>query len=1277
VGLSIEAPDEHILILNEAREWVLPKIILVPSVDNMPLLTRVEVKIAGKPSAVAERLQMSYSPFVPKEPRKVGMRVTFGQQTLDSQFPIPSEVECDLIVNLKYYDSTRDGVAIKSKEHAVSKTCKIRAGAVERKRACEVQVQPSELLMTVGGGETTSLTIVVSNPEPGATLCVMLANPETVTAAGVKALEDYPELLNELRERLTDSLGATPRTARGSDGDKAAYRVEIALPLSEPSLRALEEVTRIEPLMIGIKASVNEASATALLKLETRKHQFPGWLAFDFGTTNSTVTVYDVQALPRIDGLPGIQESWLRARLGAWFQKSASEALRGGKRFNELWQSYLDQVSAGLGCEKADLPAALGGDRGKRLYEALRQLELTLRGFGEEEFRQAVWLYLADLYHGAFRVPPLRALNFYPVPLDRTLGSGLAAATLRSEMELSADADLTARPLNVLMGDRVSQNRLTAIVEAANADEMRAALSRFFQSPKRYFGTDKTFNPQLQTQRQKISAEDLMQAGWSHLKRLTEEARETPLDSDGEKITLNDGPFRRAVVTYPTVAPPSVRTDISRLVSDLGFDLVQTDFDEAVSAAVFYLMREFGGALDIGLESLRSRCRPLSNGRYYMNVLVFDIGGGTTDLALIQLVVSEIDPFDSAEDRGAGGRYYIIKPELLGSSGNMQLGGELITLRVFRLLKCALADQLATLVRQGQLTSTVLQSALTQIRERFRDNGGYISGSILECIDLDDPEQYAESMVAALDAAETILPTRWANDPKRFQTFYTLWEFAEKAKLAVGSRPDDGQSRPIYFRLSAEEVEQLLAQANLAVSAVDSERDLALTLTLTQIENAMRPVIRKAVGIAKGLLANKLGIAKPAVATAGSIEGGARPPTQEKVDWLILSGKSCQLALVDDEIRRTFQDTRETPYFVWNPERVTFDKTYAKLATSIGACYAEYLRQFRFAPKGALPALRQGYNQLYFDVKNLVTFLPCSFKMTKAGMKMQVLFESGSKLYQIDQEPFAKKRTAEFESLALQCEVYREDYEAATLPSWGWFNGEHLAQSIGMTSEDWIEHVRGQFEVDHRLHIVVLFCRGNPHFVVPDTLRSLNVRDALAKQARPATADITPPAVRSELFGPDGRLVWEIFVGDPTNRSKRTVLFEAGSRADRTFRPSNDNGPSDEKLTLGLISPALIDSEAFTEVNPSLPLYAQCEGENEWIPLGSLGRADDRPVYQRYYRVSLDRTGLVRIHPGEVSYWETTDQSVLRQTDGCVYRRPLSPLKRDSGSADDPFSGHH
>ena len=76
------------------------------------------------------------------------------------------------------------------------------------------------------------------------------------------------------------------------------------------------------------------------------------------------------------------------------------------------------------------------------------------------------------------------------------------------------------------------------------------------------------------------------------------------------------------------------------MLSEIGFRRVVIKYDEAIAAAIFYLMREIGFDPSLGLEAFKVGCRH-DNGAWWRNVLVFDIGGGTTDLALVRLTLTE------------------------------------------------------------------------------------------------------------------------------------------------------------------------------------------------------------------------------------------------------------------------------------------------------------------------------------------------------------------------------------------------------------------------------------------------------------------------------------------------------------------------------------------------------------------------------------------------------------------------------------------------------------
>src|SRR5262249_58148138 len=72
-------------------------------------------------------------------------------------------------------------------------------------------------------------------------------------------------------------------------------------------------------------------------------------------------------------------------------------------------------------------------------------------------------------------------------------------------------------------------------------------------SPKRYLGVRKSFSVPLGDELVPITSDELVQAAWAQLVELTNGWR-------GRNPTAcTKGRFTRAVVTYPTVAPPSVR----------------------------------------------------------------------------------------------------------------------------------------------------------------------------------------------------------------------------------------------------------------------------------------------------------------------------------------------------------------------------------------------------------------------------------------------------------------------------------------------------------------------------------------------------------------------------------------------------------------------------------------------------------------------------------------------------------------------------------------------
>ncbi len=346
--------------------------------------------------------------------------------------------------------------------------------------------------------------------------------------------------------------------------------------------------------------------------------RFPGWFALDFGTSNSTVTLFDPIEVPIAEVLPKEQEMRLRDRMAQWLNSPASVALPDVSASE--WEKFIADISKNLEIEPSRLSEVFESDNKERFLEAIRQIELCLGT--SDRFRRAVSKKLYQIYHEVFRVPTLESQNLIPVVLDIDRRS----TEIKSELEI---AKLAA--LKLKMGREASDNRKKAIAQGTSS-ALKEIISRFHHSPKRYFGQDRSFPVILDEEEETINVNQLIKAAWGHLIELTEDYRKRA------RRRFSEGEFLSAVVTYPTVAPPVVRKEVKELVEQLGLDDVQTAYDEAVSVAIFFLWREFGGNLNIGIESFKTRCRQEGN-KWSQNVLVLDIGGGTTDLALIELTL--------------------------------------------------------------------------------------------------------------------------------------------------------------------------------------------------------------------------------------------------------------------------------------------------------------------------------------------------------------------------------------------------------------------------------------------------------------------------------------------------------------------------------------------------------------------------------------------------------------------------------------------------------------
>ncbi|GHC52702.1 hypothetical protein [Streptomyces flavofungini] len=149
-------------------------------------------------------------------------------------------------------------------------------------------------------------------------------------------------------------------------------------------------------------------------------------------------------------------------------------------------------------------------------------------------------------------------------------------------------------------------------------------------------------------------------------------------------------------VTFPTKLPPDKRDELLDVLRTLATK-VEMNIDEAVAAAGFAMMKRLGADFLLGVEAFTLHARCPEGGRaweqpdewakaraWHENLLVIDVGGGTTDCALIKVTVVDATPAAAGDSPG---RFYKLQPQVLASGGRLNLGGDRLTAQLFTLLR--------------------------------------------------------------------------------------------------------------------------------------------------------------------------------------------------------------------------------------------------------------------------------------------------------------------------------------------------------------------------------------------------------------------------------------------------------------------------------------------------------------------------------------------------------------------------------------------------------------
>lgn len=527
--------------------------------------------------------------------------------------------------------------------------------------------------------------------------------------------------------------------------------------------------------------------------------QYSGLVSVDYGTTNSTVAVRDpCFAAEEVRGQLG-QAQWqaLCDWMNIWM----------GNHLTNLEPKDLDIFVQNLTLIVPNAHVPECGAPTEEIQEALHSLD---DGSRVQILQELISRLSSDAASNTPDVPPmmkhlayeslkgfeavidansLESQRYFILELDRNIGPAPISSVLQViSVPASEDPAVLAEETKVDMGARVA-----LLLHSAALGEID--IRQFVLSSKRYFGSDEMMEVSPSEGNGEVVQLPASVFAKLTYRELMKRAVED-IHRRAEMGLFQDATWPRGVVsTFPTVYPAGLRQQLKDIFINLGIQEIDARFDEATAAAIYYIWREIGADPVCGMHGLMARSRKDKYERSYQNILLYDFGGGTTDVALIQLLYEELPIFEEGDDRGNGGCYFRITPRLLGTTGHRYLGGDLLTLWFFRYIKSKLADFLLQLLITKNIeppTDSPLNALLSNLPEELTTHAGaesmegnapvqYRSGALLEWAI--HPTQFLRKYNEWNDKViDVLIPTRFINDRSRVPHFFTLWEMTMKSR---------------------------------------------------------------------------------------------------------------------------------------------------------------------------------------------------------------------------------------------------------------------------------------------------------------------------------------------------------------------------------------------------------------------------------------------------------------------------------------------------------------
>ena len=382
-----------------------------------------------------------------------------------------------------------------------------------------------------------------------------------------------------------------------------------------------------------------------------------------------------------------------------------------------------------------------------------------------------------------------------------------------------------------------------------------------------------------------------VQKGWLRMQALRQSPGRDAPTNDRE---LNEvGRQLQAVVAGPLDLDTQSRDPVIQLL-----------LDEASAAAFFFLHRKIFEEIDGGLAAFRYLYE------HGLNMLLYDCGGGTTDIALVKAVV-EPD-------------VRTLRITVLRRSGVRTFGGDDITRQVCRLLKAKLQYQIALERKKPGLNPP----PISPVKPPTEASHWKAVAAELEKFIAD---------MAAADPQDLLVPTKTppGQPPTedRRAAALDLWRLGEQMKYHLSQEKTPPGPQSATFTPGEAKLPPLERDTNALTRAIlpaDLQQQAQLkrkleTVSVNRIEIdalVQEPIMRSIANC------NKL--------IADVFESKIGPDEMpEEVHWVVASGNAVRYPAIQQALRKHLA----VP-FLDDPARFTFDPDNAKDATAKGAVLA-------------------------------------------------------------------------------------------------------------------------------------------------------------------------------------------------------------------------------------------------------------------------------------------------------------------------------------------------